>query len=40
VSLAWLSQGMADAPADDTWLSPREAAWVARIRFPKRRTER
>ncbi len=39
MSLAWLSQGMADAPADDAWLSPREAAWVARMRFPKRRTE-
>jgi len=30
---------MADAPGDDAWLSPREAAWVARMRFPKRRTE-
>jgi 4'-phosphopantetheinyl transferase len=30
---------MADAPADDAWLSPREAAWVARLRFPKRRSE-
>jgi len=30
---------MAEAPADDAWLSPREAAWVARMRFPKRRTE-
>jgi 4'-phosphopantetheinyl transferase len=30
---------MADAPADDSWLSPREAAWVARMRFPKRRSE-
>jgi 4'-phosphopantetheinyl transferase len=39
VSLAWLSQGMADAAADDGWLSLREAAWVARMRFPKRRTE-
>jgi 4'-phosphopantetheinyl transferase len=39
VSLAWLSQGMADAPPGDDWLSPREAAWVARMRFPKRRTE-
>jgi 4'-phosphopantetheinyl transferase len=39
VSLHWLSQGMADAPADDDWLSPREAAWVARMRFPKRRSE-
>jgi 4'-phosphopantetheinyl transferase len=39
VGLFWLSQGMADAPADDAWLSPREAAWVARMRFPKRRSE-
>jgi 4'-phosphopantetheinyl transferase len=37
--LAWLSQGMADAPAADDWLSAREAAWVARMRFPKRRGE-
>jgi 4'-phosphopantetheinyl transferase len=39
VSLSWLSQGMADAPADDAWLSPREAVWIARMRFPKRRSE-
>jgi 4'-phosphopantetheinyl transferase len=39
VSLAWLSQGMADAPADDGWLSPRESAWLTRMRFPKRRSE-
>jgi 4'-phosphopantetheinyl transferase len=39
VSLFWLSQGMADVPADDAWLSAREAAWVAHMRFPKRRTE-
>lgn len=37
--LRWLSQGMADAPADDAWLAPAEAAYVARLRFPKRRTE-
>jgi 4'-phosphopantetheinyl transferase len=30
---------MADVPADDAWLSPREAVWVARMRFPKRRSE-
>jgi 4'-phosphopantetheinyl transferase len=30
---------MADAPVDDAWLSPREGAWIARMRFPKRRTE-
>ena len=39
MSLSWLSQGMADVPADDAWLSSREAAWVARMRFPKRRSE-
>jgi 4'-phosphopantetheinyl transferase len=39
VGLHWLSQGMADVPATDAWLSSREAAWVARMRFPKRRTE-
>ena len=39
VSLSWLSQGMADAPVDDAWLSPRESAWIARMRFPKRRSE-
>jgi 4'-phosphopantetheinyl transferase len=39
MSLFWLSQGMADAPAEDAWLSPREASWVARMRFPKRRRE-
>jgi 4'-phosphopantetheinyl transferase len=37
--LWWLSQGMADAPAHDDWLSPREAGYVASLRFPKRRTE-
>ena len=30
---------MADTPLDDAWLSPREGAWVARMRFPKRRSE-
>lgn len=39
MSPGWLSQGLADAPAGDGWLSPREAAWVARMRFPKRRSE-
>ncbi len=39
VRLRWLSQGMADVPADEAWLSPREAAWIARMRFPKRRSE-
>jgi 4'-phosphopantetheinyl transferase len=30
---------MPDVPLDDAWLSPREAAWIARMSFPKRRTE-
>jgi len=37
--LRWLSQGMADAPAHDDWLAPREADHVASLRFPKRRSE-
>lgn len=37
--LFWLSQGMADAPAHDEWLASREAAYIATLRFPKRRTE-
>lgn len=39
MSVAWHSQGMTDVPPDDGWLSPREAAWVARMRFEKRRSE-
>lgn len=39
MSVAWYSQGMADVPPDDGWLSRREAAWVARMRFEKRRSE-
>jgi 4'-phosphopantetheinyl transferase len=35
----WLSQGMDDAPAHDDWLSPVERGYVARLRFPKRRSE-
>ncbi len=37
--LRWLSQGVADVPGDDAWLAPREAAYLARVRFPKRRSE-
>ncbi|HLA77049.1 MAG TPA: 4'-phosphopantetheinyl transferase superfamily protein [Vicinamibacteria bacterium] len=39
LGLFWLSQGMTDVPADDGWLSAREAAWIARLRFAKRRSE-
>jgi 4'-phosphopantetheinyl transferase len=38
-SLRWLSQGVTDVPGDDAWLAPREAAYLARMRFPKRRSE-
>jgi 4'-phosphopantetheinyl transferase len=37
--VAWFSQGMASVPADDGWLTDTEAAWVARMRYPKRRSE-
>ena len=37
--LFYLSQGMGDAPTSDAWLSPLEAGYVARLRFPKRRSE-
>jgi 4'-phosphopantetheinyl transferase len=30
---------MIDVPPDDRWLSRREAAWVSRMRFEKRRSE-
>ena len=30
---------MPDVPLDDAWLSPREAVWIARMRYPKRRSE-
>jgi 4'-phosphopantetheinyl transferase len=30
---------MSDVPGDDAWLAPREAAYLARMRFPKRRSE-
>lgn len=39
MSVAWHSQGMTNVPPDDGWLSPREAAWVARMPFDKRRSE-
>jgi 4'-phosphopantetheinyl transferase len=39
MSAAWLSQGMADVPLEDGWLSSRESAWVERMRFEKRRSE-
>jgi 4'-phosphopantetheinyl transferase len=39
VNVTWYSQGMADVPTDDGWLSPRELRWVDRMRFEKRRSE-
>jgi len=38
-TLRWLSQGMSDVPGDDAWLTPREAQYLARMRFPKRHSE-
>jgi len=37
--LHWLSMGLGSVPAGDDWLTPREAAWAQRMRFPKRRSE-
>jgi 4'-phosphopantetheinyl transferase len=39
MSVAWHSEGMSCVPHDDGWLSHREAAWVARMHFEKRRSE-
>ncbi len=35
----WLARGEDGLPADLDWLSPAEAVRVARLRYPKRRTE-
>ncbi len=35
----WHAAGMDEVPTGDGWLSPAEAARVARMRYPKRRTE-
>ncbi|NLN10312.1 MAG: 4'-phosphopantetheinyl transferase superfamily protein, partial [Acidobacteria bacterium] len=37
--LVWLSQGIEELPADDRWLTERERAWLAGMRFEKRRSE-
>jgi 4'-phosphopantetheinyl transferase len=39
VTAVWHSAGMAEVPAGDDWLSEREAARVAGMRYPKRRSE-
>ena len=35
----WLEQTEANVPEDNTWLSPREVAFVDRLRFAKRRAD-
>ena len=35
----WLARGMHDVPESADWLAPAEAARLAALRFPKRRTE-
>lgn len=37
--LLWHSTGIDAVPDDDAWLTPRERAWVERMRFEKRRSE-
>ena len=35
----WLAVGEEEVPVDNEWLTPRERAWLDRMRFPKRRLE-
>ena len=35
----WLARGEHDIPPTSEWLSPREAAWLPRLHYTKRRTE-
>lgn len=37
--LAWLSRSLADVPAGEEWLTPAERQALARLRFPKRRSD-
>lgn len=37
--MRWLAIGEHEVPEDDEWLTERERAWLARMRFPKRRLE-
>ena len=39
ITVVWHAAGMAEVPAGDGWLSPAEAARVATMGYPKRRTE-
>ena len=38
-AVRWSARGLAEVPAPGAWLSPSEAAWSGRMRYPKRRTE-
>lgn len=38
-SIEWMAVGEHDVPEEDGWLTDREAAWMGRMRFPKRRLE-
>ncbi len=38
-ALQWLSRTSADLPENDDWLGPSEKAFLARLRFPKRRED-
>jgi 4'-phosphopantetheinyl transferase len=37
--MRWLARGEHEIPNSAEWLSPREAAWIPRLRYTKRRTE-
>jgi 4'-phosphopantetheinyl transferase len=37
--LGWLTRSLADVPADDGWLAPREREVLAGLRVPKRRAD-
>ena len=39
MTMRWLARGMHEVPDTTDWLSPAEAARLATLRFPKRRTE-
>jgi 4'-phosphopantetheinyl transferase len=39
VDLYWFEQTIADVPAQDDWLSPREQVQLRQFRFPKRRDD-
>jgi 4'-phosphopantetheinyl transferase len=39
IDVLWLEQTSSDLPAHDDWLTPRETACLAGLRFPKRRAD-